>query len=317
VIYLSGSDVAGAADAGLGIIVQPGSYGLPVVRRYARWAADNGCFGKRFNVERWKAWLRSLEPARENCLFAVAPDVVANAVRTQARADRWLRFIRHLGFPAALAAQDGLESALFECNCGAHERYGRWLRRGRDRAVEGVVVCWECGQPASHDVDMSGAELRVTTTLPPGFEEWLDPDGETVRVEASAGGYLTPRRTMAADVPTWTYRCRSCMAAAGWEDPLTCRCDWWGDFDALFIGGTTAWKLGGDAAWLVRQARLREKWVHMGRVNSLTRLLRADRIGCDSVDGTYLAFGPRVNLARVTAWLPELERARAQMELPL
>jgi hypothetical protein len=91
----------------------------------------------------------------------------------------------------------------------------------------------------------------------------------------------------------------------------------WDEFDCLFIGGTDPWKLGPGAAWLAGEARVRRKWVHMGRVNSLTRLLHADRIGCHSVDGTYLAFGPRVNLARLTRWMPRLERARAQLELPL
>jgi hypothetical protein len=315
VIYLTGCDVPGAPDAGLGLIVTPASYGLAGLdraKRYPWWAADNGCFGQGFDVRRWKAWLASLQEQRHTCLFAVAPDVVADAVRTQARADHWLRYIRHLGFKAALAAQDGLQDALFECICGAHDRYDRWLRRGRD-PIEGVVYCWDCGQPAAHDVDMSGEALRVTTTLPAGLEEWLSPDLETARVEASAGGYLTARRTLAADVQTWTYRCRGCMEAAGWEDPLTCSCDWWREFDALFVGGSTEWKLGEDAAWLVQQARGRDKWVHMGRVNSLRRLRYAHRIGCQSVDGTFLAFGPDLNLARLCGWLPALD----QLELAL
>lgn len=43
--------------------------------------------------------------------------------------------------------------------------------------------------------------------------------------------------------------------------------------------------------------------MHMGRVNSERRLRYADAIGCDSADGTYLAFGPDVNLPDVLAWL--------------
>lgn len=62
----------------------------------------------------------------------------------------------------------------------------------------------------------------------------------------------------------------------------------WDDFDALFIGGTTAWKLSTDAAELVAEAKRRGKWVHMGRVNSLRRMAYADAIGCDSADGTVL-----------------------------
>lgn len=58
------------------------------------------------------------------------------------------------------------------------------------------------------------------------------------------------------------------------------------DAAAVFIGGTTAYKLGTDAAGVVREARRRGLWVHMGRVNTLRRLRYAASIGCDSVDGT-------------------------------
>lgn len=77
----------------------------------------------------------------------------------------------------------------------------------------------------------------------------------------------------------------------------------WDDFDVLFIGGTTEWKLGAAAADLVRQAKDRGKWVHMGRVNSHRRWSYAEHIGCDSVDGTFLAFGPDTNLPRLTGWI--------------
>lgn len=60
----------------------------------------------------------------------------------------------------------------------------------------------------------------------------------------------------------------------------------WGLIDALFLGGSTAWKLGSDAARLAAQARERGLWVHMGRVNSNRRAAYAAVIGCDSVDGS-------------------------------
>ena len=56
----------------------------------------------------------------------------------------------------------------------------------------------------------------------------------------------------------------------------------WGQFDALFIGGSTEWKIGPQARELVSQAKQRRLWVHMGRVNSLRRLQYATDIGCDS-----------------------------------
>lgn len=60
----------------------------------------------------------------------------------------------------------------------------------------------------------------------------------------------------------------------------------WPRIDALFLGGSTAWKLGACAEALAREAKARGKWVHMGRVNSARRIAYAASIGCDSVDGT-------------------------------
>jgi hypothetical protein len=76
----------------------------------------------------------------------------------------------------------------------------------------------------------------------------------------------------------------------------------WDDFDVLFIGGTTEWKLGPQARALVADAKARGKWVHMGRVNSERRYRYAHAIGCDSVDGTYLTFGPDENLPKLLRW---------------
>jgi hypothetical protein len=80
----------------------------------------------------------------------------------------------------------------------------------------------------------------------------------------------------------------------------------WDDIDAVFIGGDTEWKLSQHAARLAYQAKERGKWVHMGRVNSRKRLLRAAVMGCDSADGTFLRFSPRTNLPRMLRWLHEL-----------
>ena len=65
----------------------------------------------------------------------------------------------------------------------------------------------------------------------------------------------------------------------------------WDDCDAVFVGGSTAWKLGDTVPGLVRAARERQKWVHMGRVNSWVRLRVAAAIGCQSCDGNLAAFG--------------------------
>jgi len=77
----------------------------------------------------------------------------------------------------------------------------------------------------------------------------------------------------------------------------------WGRIDALFVGGTTGWKLGPEAAALVAAAKHLGIWVHMGRVNSQRRYNYARSIGCDSVDGTCLTRGPDVNRPRVLSWV--------------
>lgn len=77
----------------------------------------------------------------------------------------------------------------------------------------------------------------------------------------------------------------------------------WDLFDVLFIGGDTAWKLGPEARALIVEAKRRGKRTHMGRVNSHGRLQRAADSGCDSADGTYLAFGPDTNLPTLLRWV--------------
>lgn len=80
----------------------------------------------------------------------------------------------------------------------------------------------------------------------------------------------------------------------------------WDEFDVLFIGGSTEWKLSGAARELAAEARRRSKPVHMGRVNSRKRLRIADEFGCSTADGTYLAFGPDKNLPKLMSWLDDV-----------
>lgn len=110
--------------------------------------------------------------------------------------------------------------------------------------------------------------------------------------------------TLARSQP-WLPRIRSLgiLAAFAAQDGLTEQTTPWDDFDVLFIGGTTEWKMGRLARALIRAAKARGKHVHMGRVNSEKRLRYAKFIGCGSADGTYIAHGPDTNLPDVLAWL--------------
>lgn len=93
----------------LGYIATPNSTNKNQRVAGASWCADNGCFTKNFNEDRWWLWLQAQVEHLDTCLFATAPDVVGDAVSTLELAKVWLPRIRGLGFPAALVAQDGLE----------------------------------------------------------------------------------------------------------------------------------------------------------------------------------------------------------------
>lgn len=210
-IYLANPSTPAIRDAmsngPLGAIATP-AQGNKLEAGWLR-AYDNGCgpgvngVGGGFpGYEHYLHWLAIMrdnegadpcDPDQSGCLFAVAPDVVADAAATLRRQSmmRMLEWIRYLGLPVAFVVQDG---------------------------QEGLPVPWD-------------------------------------------------------------------------------------DMDALFIGGTTEWKLGGHARRLVAEARDRGLWVHMGRVNSLKRLDYARAIGCDSADGTYLTHGPNINLPKLLGWL--------------
>lgn len=64
----------------------------------------------------------------------------------------------------------------------------------------------------------------------------------------------------------------------------------WERLDALFVGGTTGWKLSLAAAGLAWEAKRRGKLVHVGRVNARKRIQYLLSLDCvDSIDGTTFA----------------------------
>jgi hypothetical protein len=205
-LYLTGAGSAyktrkavSACANKLGYMLTPrAGYRLKVVSEYPFWAADNGCYsqGPSFDLVAYLRWLERMAPARQTCLFATAPDVVADALSTWARSKDVLPVLRDMGYKAALVAQDGIE-----------------------------------------DTDIQ-----------------------------------------------------------------------WDTFDALFMGGTTEYKLSETAYEVALTAKHKGKWLHMGRVNSRRRLLAAAASGYDSADGTHLMFGPDKRLPELVRWLRELER---------
>ena len=63
----------------------------------------------------------------------------------------------------------------------------------------------------------------------------------------------------------------------------------WNEIEGVFIGGTTAWKLSHHAAAIVKAAKIMNKTVHAGRVNTPGRFEYFESIGADSIDGTGLS----------------------------
>ena len=72
----------------------------------------------------------------------------------------------------------------------------------------------------------------------------------------------------------------------------------WTQMTALFIGGTTDFKMSLAAGELIAEARHRGKWVHVGRVNSFQRLSHFHDLGVDSVDGSSMSMYPDTYIPR-------------------
>lgn len=76
------------------------------------------------------------------------------------------------------------------------------------------------------------------------------------------------------------------------------------DADALFIGGSTHFKLSTAAMNLVHCSIQKGLWIHMGRVNSKRRFHYAESIGCHSVDGTCIAIAEK-NKYKIISWMDQ------------
>ena len=81
----------------------------------------------------------------------------------------------------------------------------------------------------------------------------------------------------------------------GWKVALVCQDGQenlplpWDDIDAVFIGGSTGWKLSPHVAHIIRAAKILGKHAHVGRVNDPARWQHFEELGADTCDGTGLA----------------------------
>lgn len=111
--YLSGAPyLACIAWKFGGFMAQPGHSNTPATCAEAVWAADNGCYtmGDHFDDRVWLRWLAQRQEfiaQRGRCLFAVLPDVPFDHDATLARSLPYVMRVRALGYPVALAIQNG------------------------------------------------------------------------------------------------------------------------------------------------------------------------------------------------------------------
>jgi hypothetical protein len=86
----------------------------------------------------------------------------------------------------------------------------------------------------------------------------------------------------------------------------------WPNFGTLFIGGTTAFKMGAGAERLVREAKARDKRVHVGRVNTMRRVRHFSLMAVDTIDGSKFSMYPDTYIPR---FLKHLSAEKKQGQL--
>lgn len=176
----------------------------------AIWAADNGCFsqGASFNLASYLAWLTKLKPVIANCLFATAPDVVADAEATWKRSESALPLLRQLGYKAALVAQDGIETMpivwdAFDClfiggttewklsetayklTAEAKKR-GKWAHMGRVNSRKRLIMAAAGGYDSADGTSIAfGPDKRL-----PQLVRWLR-EVEALRGSGNLGRQLS------------------------------------------------------------------------------------------------------------------------------
>jgi hypothetical protein len=87
----------------------------------------------------------------------------------------------------------------------------------------------------------------------------------------------------------WQFRLTGWPLALAAQDGLEDLDIPWDDLAAIFIGGSTKWKMSECAADVIKAAKAMDVWVHAGRVNTPGRFEYFEALGADSIDGTGLA----------------------------
>ena len=108
------------------------------------------------------------------------------------------------------------------------------------------------------------------------------------------------------------YEQRGIPPAIVLQDGATVESVPWDEVAAVFVGGSTTWKEGLEAAGIIQAARARGVWVHVGRINSVRRL-QLFEAAIDSFDGGKFSMYPDTYIPE---WLELLGLPEKQMRMP-
>lgn len=143
-------------------------------------------------------------------------------------------------------------------------------------------------EPGSHFAIDNGAYAGFDAAAFLTLLERENADRENCRFVAVPDVVGSARRTLEV-FNHWIQRIKGWPLALVAQDGLeNFPVEWW-KIDAIFIGGSTEWKMGRHAKATIQAAKAMDKWVHVGRVNTPARFEYFEELGADSIDGTGLS----------------------------
>ena len=95
-------------DDCFGLLNSPRAGIIAPIKDGITWAFDNNVFTMEFNIAKWTKGLERYQEYLDTCLFAVAPDFVGDKERTLERFEEYQPTLKDMGYPVALATQDGM-----------------------------------------------------------------------------------------------------------------------------------------------------------------------------------------------------------------
>ena len=182
----------------------------------------------------------------------------------------------------------------------SHNSFMQWARH---RCVGRLITPVLMQQELEHDY-IAMDNFAFTGLDPVAFRQMLlafSPSAESIKwvaVPDVVGDWAKTRRSFWG----WSDRIRSLGYSLAYvlQDGQLPEEIPWSDISAVFLGGTTEYKLSEDALTLCRKAKqFRGKMVHIGRVNSVLRISRFVGIA-DSFDGMTFSRFPRTHLEQLT-----------------